>query len=298
MSVKMDPAKAKLKWNKSSLLETDLYIKIYLSALNKHFDPADKHSLFLVSKFYTDGAAEVGRNNLTIAAYYFSRGEAYHRMLTKESEIQKRILDNVYHRSKSFYYYKQKDFKTSITLISQTLENNQYLEKKGFEFLLFDRVQQYFNLARVYFAKDEPDQAFKILADSTAFLIKLRAGLLTDLNDHALKDYTQDISRLRFALLFQFVFDTAEQLFRISDRKEFFITSSKYFIHVTKAAASFKVIQPDDVQMKEWLMLIKLFYDKKTAIFEKEAALFFEKNYPYFSGRARRITELFLKMAG
>jgi tetratricopeptide (TPR) repeat protein len=281
----------KLKWNKSTLLETDIYIKVYLEALNKLLSTEDKQALFLISKYYTDGAAETGRNHFSMAVFNFSQGEALHKKAAAGNDIFNRVLLNVYHRSKSFYLYKQKDYDTAIRLINETLSNNILLEQDGFQFLLFDRVQQCYNLARVYFAKKDPEKALMLLAESTGFLIQLKSEKLKELNRHNLTELTPDLCKIRQSLLCQFVCDTAEQLLKISGKEEFILYSGQFFNPVTAAAANFKILMEDDRFIEEWLRLLTLFYNCQYTAFTEKVPEFLKKSPGFFSGRPAAITK-------
>src|SRR6266567_2096724 len=133
----------RLKWNKSQLIDTNTYIKVYTETLCTLFPPAERHCLYMISKLFTDGVSEAERDRYESSAHFFARGEAYLEKIPDEAALLKLLILNIYDRSKSYYYYRTGDIGQAMRLIHNTLRNNSVLEKDGFPFLIFDRVSQY-----------------------------------------------------------------------------------------------------------------------------------------------------------
>lgn len=294
---KVKPVQSKLKWNKSSLIETDLYIRVYLAALNSLMTAEDKQTLFMVSKFFTDGAAETGRGNYRVADYNFRRGEAYYEAIDTEKEVLRRMINNVYHRSKSFYHYRQGDFDTAIRLVETTLQNSRILEKQGFGFLVFDRAQQYYNLSRIYFTQRNMEEGLTVLSGSISFLIQGRSKQLPDLNDHVMKEYSADLKRLRYLLLCQMLFDTAEQLMRTEDKETFLKNGKLFYAEVIEAAKGMLILAPEETGLKKWILLLKDFYAGKYTAFKSKATAYLEREPKFYGERPVAILQQYLARA-
>jgi hypothetical protein len=292
----MRPAKPsdRFKWNKSSLIETDLYIKLYIAALNQFLSAEDKQSLFMISKLFTDGAAEVGRNRITLADFYFKRGEAYYDSASN-NPLLRQVITNVYDRSKSFYHHRTGNADKAIALIHNTLRNNRELEEKGFKFLIFDRIQQYHNLSRVYFSLGESQKAFQILSGITCFLIAGKTDLLPDLNENFLQEYDDDLRKTRYFMLCQILFETTGHLQKVNNKEDFFNESGLYFTTVIQAAADYVIMIPEDKLMKKWLLTLADFYDKKYKKFYTRAKAFIDKEAPFYNGIPHQQLNTFFK---
>jgi hypothetical protein len=273
----------KLKWNKSSLIETDLYIKLYIAALNQFLSAQEKQTLFMISKFFTDGAAEVGRNRTALAEYYFKIGESYYE-IAESNALLKQVIANVYDRSKSFYYYKTGNTAKAIDLINHTLINNRLLEEKGFKFLVFDRIQQYHNLSRIYFSVGKINDGFKLLTGITCFLVQGSCDLIPELNENFIAEYDDDLCKTKFYMLSQILFETTEHLLSIKDAEEFLITSTQYFSGIFVAANNYLVLVPEDKLLKEWILILSDFYQKKIKRFKLQANEFIHKKPPFYNG--------------
>jgi len=285
----------RFKWNKSSLIETDLYIKLYIAALNQFLSPQDKQSLFMISKFFTDGAAEVGRNRFLLAEYYFKQGEIYYGN-AGDNSLLKQVITNVYDRSKSFYYHRTGNSEKAIELINNTLLNNKLLEEKGFKFLVFDRIQQYLNLARVYFSLGDTQKAFELLIGITCFLIQGKTNLLPDLNENFLTEYDEELRKTKFSLLCQILFETTGHLQKIKDKEQFFSESIQYFSGVIEAANGYVIFLPEDKLLKKWILTLSYFYSEKYKKFNTKAKDYLKNEPPFYNGLPHRSLEIFLNL--
>jgi hypothetical protein len=283
---------SKYKWNKSSLIDTDIYLKLYIKSLTKNVSVADKQTLFMISKYFTDGAAEVGLNHFQLANYYFEVGEKYYSEI--KDAFVKQIIINVYDRSRSYYYYGLKAYDKAEQLIFNSLNNNEILEQKGFEFLIFDRVSLLHNLSKIYFSKNAIDDAYKILTAITCFLIQGKSEFPM-LNKNYIVSYDSDLSKIKHSLLCQILFETADYL---TATNEYFIAhNKKFFPHVIDSAKDFLVLIPEDKLLQTWILYLSNFYTNKYKLFISVASRFTKIEQDFYGGRPKKSLNNFINLA-
>jgi hypothetical protein len=254
-------ADERFRWSKSEVVENNTYVKMYLGALNKVLATPERQTLYLLSKFFTDAAAEVTRGRYLLANHLFSKGE--HLMTAIDHTAHPLLLaflNNVYNRSKSLFHYRRGETDTAIALIQATVVNNQRLEARGFDFLVFDRVSQYHNLARVYFSIKRPEEGMKVVLDNICFLMTGASSLFGTVQAPGIRDYTKDYLDMRFSLLCQLIVDTVrsyvgeeDTVAQRSARITFFNTLALYL-------PDFIVVTDDERRLQAWLMAIITFY--------------------------------------
>ncbi|PJJ53151.1 hypothetical protein CLV45_3809 [Hymenobacter chitinivorans DSM 11115] len=274
MATTNTPVSAKMKWNRSQLIETNTYIKVYTEALNRILPAHDRQTLFIVSKLFADGAAESGGRRLHLARHLFERGEKYVAAIPAEKPVLKLFLSNIYDRSKSFYHYRTGNPTEAIQLVHNALVNNITLEANGFEFLVFDRVSQYHNLAKVYFGLQQPERGFEILSDSICFLMTGRARVLTDLNRNYLGVYNADLIQMRYSLLALILCETLTNLQKGTDAESFVRDSEAFMTPILAAAPEFVLHEPQEEFLQQWLLVVQLFYQRQYSRFREAAAAF------------------------
>lgn len=284
----------KFKWNKSQLIETNTYVKVYIETLNKHLSPEDRQTLFMISKMFTDATAEVGRDRYDIAMHHYERGERYTAQVPEEKAFLRKFLTNIYDRSKSLYYYKTGDKQEAIRLVHNTLENNRELEARGFPFLVFDRVSQYHNLSRIYFSMNEPEKAFEILSGAVCFLVAGKSSVLSDLNDNHVEEYDSDLAEMRFSLICQLLFETTMHLQREKDKELFLQDSQLFYSNIIKASSDFLVLSSREEAVKKWLTIVARFYKKQLWRFRWSAKRYLRSQPPFYNNKPHQLLEGFL----
>ncbi|WP_264542666.1 MULTISPECIES: hypothetical protein [Flavobacterium] len=68
--------KNRLQWHKNTLIEKSGYVLYYMNSLKNHLTVEERQTLYMVSKFFTDGV-ESARANINLAEYFFAIGEHY-----------------------------------------------------------------------------------------------------------------------------------------------------------------------------------------------------------------------------
>lgn len=282
----------KLNRDKSSLIDTEIYVKVYFNSLSSFLSVEDRQTVFMISKFFTDSATEVEASQFALADYYFSLGEMYSERV--QDVLMKEIIANIYGRSKSFYFFKIDKVETAIQLIKKTIEINKSLELKGFTFLVFDRASQYYNLAKVYFFLENRKVALKLLSEITCFLIKGQANSLTDLNDSHVSEYNEDLSKMRHGMMCQVIFETVGHLQRES--LDFISESTIYFEDIFNIINSLKVRLQEDLIVKKWLMCVSKFYLGKGEGFAFEATHFIDEESSFYNSLPKEYLLYYLNL--
>ncbi|CAL1517705.1 hypothetical protein [Chitinophaga sp. MM2321] len=268
------PVKKKLTWNKHQFAETVLYLRVFMTALNKALPTNERQTLYMIAKLFTDATVEVNSNRFRVAQHLFERGERYLHALPDEKVMLKSFLVNVYDRSKSLYHHRTGDVEKAISLIHHTLNNNRKLEAQGFHFLLFDRLSQYQNLSRVYFSAGKKTAALEMLSDCLVFLLTGQATLLADLNDHYVKEYDADMIEMRHSLICQLLFETTHRIQQENDAVQLAADCALFFEPMLQSIHRFMIRKPEEALIKQWLEIIPLFYRQQSAGLHAAVAAF------------------------
>ncbi|UOQ72922.1 hypothetical protein [Hymenobacter cellulosilyticus] len=243
-----------------------------------------------------------------MARHLFERGEKYVAAIPAEKSLLRLFLSNIYDRSKSFYHYRTGNPTEAIRLVHNALSNNITLEANGLEFLVFDRVSQYHNLAKVYFGLQQPERGFEILSDAICFLMTGHANVLTDLNRNYLSAYTADLIQMRYSLLALMLCETLTNLQKGADAEAFVRDSEGFITPILQAAPDFVLQEPQEEFLQKWLLVVRLFYQKRYADFRVAAEAFLAsepsclRNVPHqllesFIGYSKELSEPLLAEA-
>jgi hypothetical protein len=260
MKQKHNNTNERFRWSKSQVVESNTYVRMYMEVLNKTFKANERQTLYVISKFFTDGAAEVSNGRFSIADHYFKRGENLMRTETASgSPLLRNFLINVYNRSRSLYHYRLRQVNEAIALIEEVLKNNEFLEGLGFPFLVFDRVSQYHNLSRVYFSMEQRSRAFEIVTENVRFLMGGRSDLLGNTTLHTRLPADPQYQEMRHSLLSQLIFETAKPLL-YSERELAIITAwENFFDNITANLPFYVAYNKQEEVLRDWLAVIARF---------------------------------------
>ncbi|WP_428224795.1 hypothetical protein [Flavobacterium sp.] len=161
--------KNRIQWHKNNLIEKSGYVVYYMNSLKNHLSVEDRQTLYMISKYYTDGV-ESSRENIKLAEYYFSVGEYYQTKVPANKELLRKLISNSYGRSKSYYHYKINEYQEALEQIKLTLEINKSI-KNEFPILIFDSISHYKNYLKVLITTGNIDEANHILYEIIIFLI-------------------------------------------------------------------------------------------------------------------------------
>ena len=301
----------RLKWNKSQLIDTNTYIKVYTETLCRLFAPAERHRLYMISKLFTDGVSEAERDRYESSTHFFARGEAYLEKIPDESALLKLLILNIYDRSKSYYHYRTGDIGQAMRLIYNTLRNNSVLEKEGFPFLIFDRVSQYHNLSKLYFSLQERDKALEILRQMVNFLALGESSLLEGADSDYLFSQEAYILEIRYSLLCQLLFETSGQLLKtaegpgnrpaggaadgLSTGGGFNAESKTFFSALLRPSGTLNFPAAMADPLVNWLKVLTLFYTGDIAAFCESAEVYLQKGGSFYRNIPQDQMRLFLE---
>lgn len=277
----------KIKWNKSQLIESDHYVRVFIKSLSKHFTPTERQEIYFISKLFVDGTIEVGYSRFESADHFFSRGEALLNRIDQGS-LMKMMLTNIYDRSKSLYYYRLGEYEKAIDLIYNALETNKKLEAQGFTFMAFDRFSQYHNLSKIYFSRNQFEKGLLVLSDVISFLMNGMPNHHIDGLDNFLTTLDEDGINMRSSLLCTLLFETTASLQKDKDYYVFKERSAIFFEKVLHASKNFLLLSKIDHAVKKWLDLIDLFYSSDGERFTRAAGAHLESE-PLFYGHIPRV---------
>lgn len=263
----------KHRWNKSQLIESNLYVNAYTKALQQILNDEDRLTLYMISKFFADATGEVLRSHYNVGMHLYDRGEKYISEVDQSNRPLLLFLSNIYDRSKSLYYHKVGDVEAAVELIHNTLKNNRELESMGLGFLLYDRVSQYHNYSKVHFGQEQPEKGFQMLADAIRFLMTGRATYLTDLNENYIKSLDEELNAMRFSLMVDMIFESTGHIVAIEDSEEFEEDSQLFFSHIFEGIEEMMIVNDDDKGFRDWLIAIKAFYDNDPAFAQMAGTL-------------------------
>lgn len=275
------------KWNRNQLIDTNQYIRLFLSAVDEHLSGNEKRTLFMISRFYTFGAAAVGERNMHLADHFFKRGQQYFDQIPEECVLMKKLLINIHDRSRSFFFHRKGEFDKATELIENVLGINRELEELGLPFLLFDRVQQYQNYAKVLFSRGDINEGLTMLAGATSFLISKKSELLPSLEANYLTDYGKEHKIIRTQLMLDILLETSENLLLKNESNVDQIAF--FFDPVLQHFDEYVVYSNLDEYLRRWLMVIKVYLTDTEAPFLREADNF-KFNIPSFAkGRPHEV---------
>ncbi|GAA4757643.1 hypothetical protein [Flavobacterium hankyongi] len=203
--------KNRLQWHKNTLIEKSGYVLYYMNSLKNHLTVEERQTLYMVSKFFTDGV-ESARANINLAEYFFAIGEHYQKKVSNNNLLLSQLIWNSYDRAKSYYYFKIKNYDMALERIYNTLEINKNIRDK-FPIIIFDSISHYKNLLKVLVFKEEINEANNMVYEIVNFLISGKTSLepLNDCYETIEGDEYQEF-RLFFLndLIFNYMFLNSE----------------------------------------------------------------------------------------
>ena len=271
----------KIKWNKSQLIESDNYIRVFIKSLSPHFGPSERQKIYFISKLFVDGTVEVGQNRFELADHFFNRGEFFLNKM-EDGSIMKMMLINIYDRSKSLYFYKLGEHEKAIGLINNALQINGKLEAQGFSFMAFDRFSQYHNLSKIYFSKNEPEKGIAVLSDVISFLMTAKPNSHVDSIPNFLETLDADGVSMRSSLLCMLLFETIGKFQLEKDGAIFMERSDPFFSKILDSSINFLLLSKTDHYIKQWVMLMEHFYRKDFKRFKIESLTYLKTEQTFY----------------
>jgi hypothetical protein len=222
-------------WNRSQLVERDLFVKEFLSIINKDFKTTEKLDFFYISKNYTIATNEVKDGNMVLAKHYFDKANKYAKELNENSEVLFKLCNNVYFRSFSLYLYKKDDLQSAKDMIINSMQNNEQILENNVEylFLTFDTAQQYLNLSQLFHGMGKPNVAKRIYIEVINYLINGESKKLPFLRDLNISNESNNYKNLRTILFLETILSFYTKIIDESNiKKEFYLHSNKIMDNV------------------------------------------------------------------
>ncbi len=255
------------------------------SLLVEPLPTADRHTLHLLSRFFYSGLMQTKAGRVRLANYYFETGERYARELPRDTHLWLVVQDE-YLPKKAYYLHKTGQMAAAEVMVRQAMDTMKTLEQQGFEHLLFGRVQQYHNLARLYFTYGQTKDAIIMAANLVAFLLSGQSEDLPDLNVPLYK-HPEKYALLNYLFICQVLFETLGIILRFS-KGEALQTNSQIFLGpIVAAVQHYQPKDEDEVLMKEYIHAYMFLHRGEYDRFRQEAETF-NKEYEGFYPDSRK----------
>ncbi len=159
----------------------------------------------------------------------FEEGEKRLANEKKGSDLNAVLSDCLYPK-KAYLYYKLKRMSLARLLTYKSIITNQGLKiSRGFSFLVFIQIQQYHNLARIFFAESKPKDGIQLSYRLIWFLLtKESAGVkYLDKIEHPVQE---EESQLRCAMTYQVLFELLRVLAKMKNDVALYVKSLIVFL--------------------------------------------------------------------
>ncbi len=287
----------KIRWNKSQLIESDTYIKVFVKSLSRDFSASERQEVYYISKLYVDGTVEIANAHFKSAEFYFNKADTYLNRIN-DGTIKKKLLENIRDRSKSLFCYRRKDYKQAIDLINHALKTNKELEAEGFQFMIFDRASQYHNLAKIYFSQNLIEEGLAVLKGVLTFLITLQSNEYIDSAKNLSETLDEEEYSMRSSLICLLFYETIGNFQKQKSFELFVEKSYPFFKHIFDASENFHLHTKADACIKEWITTVGFFYDEDFKKFTKESMQYLRSNYLFYGNIPNDLLYRYLNYLG
>jgi len=167
------------KWNKNSLINNSVYLRMYIETLRGAFTQQERHLIYMVSKYFTDGV-EFARDHLEVSQHCFERGERAVKSLDdRHNPLMFDFIGNIYLRSKSYFFYKGGNVSKAMQLVKSAIENNDRLvESNNFDLLVFDSLSHCYNYALLCRKSGNVEMFDEIVYGLVSFLLTAKTNAI------------------------------------------------------------------------------------------------------------------------
>ncbi|MGJ3236589.1 hypothetical protein [Marivirga sp.] len=217
-------------WNRSQLVDKDLFVMEFLDKINRDLSFEDRISFFYISKNYTIATNEVKEGNMTLAKHYFDKANSYAAKFEQKSLHLFRLSNNVYYRSYSLFLFKQNEPVRAKEMIIESMKNNLQIVEydQDYLFILFDTAQQYLNLSQLFFVLRKPLLAKRIYIEVINYLISGNTKNLPFLKNLDVLNESENYKNLRTILCLETILSFYTKILDENNlKKEFYLFSHK-----------------------------------------------------------------------
>jgi hypothetical protein len=147
----------------------------------------------------------------------------------KGSDLNAVLLDTLYPK-KAYLYYKLKRMSLARLLTYRSILTNEGLKiSGGYDFLVFIQIQQYHNIARIFFAESKPKDGIRLSYRLIWFLLTKEPAGVKYL-DKIAHPVQEEESELRCAMTYQVLFELLGVLARMKNDVALYLKSLIVFL--------------------------------------------------------------------
>lgn len=226
----------------------------------------------LISFYYKNAFELAKKNQLFAASYYICQGDALMKDITGELLI---LWLNLYMMpKKSFHVYKKGSLEDAEQMTLEVIGTCRALQSRGNNFIFFAEIQQYHNLSRIYFRRNEVEaglticnNCLKVLYENPVHSVNLIPGFKSN-----------NFYELSIASIYQIFVETVYFIFKKADGNKVQLVSwLKFFLNNTLT----KQIDSSDrfgkhFFIKEILNLLTYFTNEQWGLFCSKTTQYLE----------------------
>ncbi|MCF6402939.1 hypothetical protein L3C95_08650 [Chitinophaga filiformis] len=159
----------------------------------------------------------------------FEEGEKKLGNENKGSDLNAVLFDSLYPK-KAYLYYKLKRMSLARLLTYRSIIANERLKiSRGFNFLVFIQIQQYHNIARIFFAESKPKDGIRLSYRLIWFLLTRESAGVKYL-DKIAHPVPEEESQLRCAMTYQVLFELLRVLAKMKNDVALYLKSLIIFL--------------------------------------------------------------------
>lgn len=206
-----------------------------------HYESVFQHALNLAKS-----------KKLEESARAFDEGEQTLENEKKGTDLSAVLMDTLYPK-KAYLYYKLKRMSLARLLTYKSILTNEGLKiSRGYNFLVFIQIQQYHNIARIFFAESKLKDGIQLSYRLIWFLLtKESAGVkYLDKIEHPVQE---EESQLRCAMTYQVLFELLGVLARMKNNVALYLKSLIVFLN--EIILQFNVCNEREHTLKNFLIV-------------------------------------------
>lgn len=240
--------------------ENDAYSVLFEEMIKVSLTFQEKMILFYYRDIILGGLKNARINNLKYANYLLNKVDVFLNNPTNRNSTLLLLIKNIFYPAKSYYLYKIKSYDKSKKLLFKTLFINEQIKKeKGGDFIVFNSVQQYHNLARIYFFNQDFAIGIGIVKDVLLYLLGESVQGKENIQSLLSNRDCQNYFKLRHLMITQLLKETLLMLIKngidIFNRFAYILAVS-----VKSLVNSYKPVLDDNNNLLEWVGLFLDFF--------------------------------------
>jgi hypothetical protein len=256
--------------------ESDAYSVLFEDRIKDSLNCQEKMILFYYRDIILRGLKNTRINRLEYAYHLLSKVDVFLSNQTNRNSTLSLIIKNIFYPAQSYYLYKIKKYDESKKLLFKTLFINKQLKKEGWNFIVFNSVQQYHNLARIYFFKNDFSRGIDIVKHLLLYLLGESIYGEENLQVLLSNEDSQNYLRLRHLMITQILRETLQILIK-NDLNVFNRFARILAESIKPLVNNYKPVLDDDIDLIEWIGLFLDFFFRPNK-FILQADNYYKKN--------------------